>query len=105
LLSCAVNACVAPARTFALVGLMLILSCGGGGGGGGGFFAGPVPAQPTSSSKRIRTKAQEAEARFDNRISSFGQWLAGKTRLAIIASWVTANNWTKVQVKGNGVAV
>jgi hypothetical protein len=71
LVSCAVNACDAPARTFALVGLRVMLSCGGGGGGGGGFCFGPVPAQPTSSSKSIRAKAQDADARLDNGISSW----------------------------------
>jgi hypothetical protein len=71
LISFAVKACDVPARTFALVGLMVMLSCGGGGGGGGVCFV-PVPAQPTSISKKIRIKAQDAEARFDNGISSSG---------------------------------
>lgn len=66
LVSCAVNACDAPARTFALVGLRVMLSCGG-----GGFCFGLVPAQPTSSSKSIRAKAQDADTRLDNGISSW----------------------------------
>jgi hypothetical protein len=81
LVNCAVNACDAPARTFALVGLMVMLSCGG-----GGFCFVPVPAHPTSSSRRVKIKAQDADARFDNGISSGGLRVAGECLHFIIPS-------------------
>src|ERR1700722_3546250 len=107
LLTFPAKVCDPPARTLALVGLIVIVTGGFGGGVVGGLgLLGEVPAQPASIRIMTTIKANEHDARF--KISPVVSYESPNERADFVTPSsrrrAVANHWTKVQVKANGEA-
>src|SRR6202034_2722497 len=105
LLRLSVKVCEAAARTFAVVGLIVIVTSGFGGGMVGGLgLLGEVPAQAASMRIMTTIKVNEEDARFKISPVVWTTEPAGRFRHCMMSPQAVANNWTKVQVKANGGA-